>query len=219
MDQCRRDTEKVARVSAFSKAAWRNEESSCRSKESYGAEQSTHTYQQGWKKPSEGGQKWCQLQQWVWNEKSVIEQCGFWGLPSFINHSCFPNAKRIVIGKAIFIIAVRGIAAEEQITVPYTRSLYPLVVRERDFTPLGFRCECKRCVLERSLDPSLQELSPTICNYLQCLTKPTNISFTKLEFMIGFALMLEEIDAKDEVKQLILASFHVSTNLFWLPLK
>ncbi|GLJ51311.1 hypothetical protein SUGI_1091160 [Cryptomeria japonica] len=111
----------------------------------------------------------------------------------------------MVVGKAMFIIAVRGLAAEEEITVPYTRSLYPLVVRERDFTPLGFRCECKRCVLERSLDPSLQELSHTICNYLQ---SPTNISSTKLESMIGFALMLEEIDAKDEVKQLIRASFH-----------
>ncbi|XP_059068815.1 uncharacterized protein LOC131859246 [Cryptomeria japonica] len=144
-----------------------------------------------------------------WNEESVIEQCGFWGLPSFINHSCFPNAKRMVVGKAMFIIAVRGIAAEEEITVPYTRSLYPLVVRERYFTPLGFRCECKRCVLERSLDPSFQELGPTICNYLQSRTKPTNISSTELvELMIGFALMLEKIDAKDEVKQLIRASFH-----------
>ncbi|XP_059068816.1 uncharacterized protein LOC131859247 [Cryptomeria japonica] len=52
------------------------------------------------------------------NENSVIEQCGLWGLPSFINHSCFPNAKYIVVGKAMFIIAVRRIAAEEEITVP-----------------------------------------------------------------------------------------------------
>ncbi|GLJ51310.1 hypothetical protein SUGI_1091150 [Cryptomeria japonica] len=143
-----------------------------------------------------------------WNEKSVIEQCGFWGLPSFINHSCFPNAKRMVVGKAMFIIAVRRIAADEEITVPYTRSLYPLVERERGLTPLGFHCVCKRCVLERSLGPSFRKLSHTINNYLQSLTKPTNISSRNLQSMEGFALQLENIEAQDEVKQLIRASFY-----------
>ncbi|GLJ51308.1 hypothetical protein SUGI_1091130 [Cryptomeria japonica] len=142
------------------------------------------------------------------NEKSVIEQCGLWGLPSFINHSCFPNAKYIVVGKAMFIIAVRGIAAEEEITVPYFRSLYPLVDRERDFTPLGFHCECKRCVLERSLGPSCRKLSQKIHNYCRSLINTIYISPRDMQSLVGFALDLEKIDARDEEKKLIRSSFY-----------
>ncbi|GLJ51320.1 hypothetical protein SUGI_1091300 [Cryptomeria japonica] len=142
------------------------------------------------------------------NENSVIEQCGLWGLPSFINHSCFPNAKYIVVGKAMFIIAVRRIAAEEEITVPYFRSLYPLVDRERDFTPLGFHCECKRCVLERSLGPSFRKLSQKIHNYCRSLINTMYISPRDMQSLVGFALQLEKIEAQDEEKKLIRSSFY-----------
>ncbi|GLJ51434.1 hypothetical protein SUGI_1093070 [Cryptomeria japonica] len=145
-----------------------------------------------------------------WNRASKMEQCGFWGLPSFINHSCFPNAKCMVVGKAMFIIAVREIAAGEEITVSYFRNFVPLVERESHFIHLGFRCKCKRCVLEGFLDPSFEQLSHIIQNFYNSLfdqAEPTNVSSRDIQSMVGFAVQLENIDAQSKEKHLIRASF------------
>eukprot|EP00250_Pteridium_aquilinum_P008669 c18116_g1_i1 orf=454-1974(-) len=86
---------------------------------------------------------------------------GLWLLPSFINHSCSPNASRLVVGEAMFILASRDIRAKEEITISYTDAMAPLKRREENLgeTGYGFCCQCKRCLLERSVQEYLKEIS------------------------------------------------------------
>ncbi|XP_057827979.2 methyltransferase FGSG_00040 [Cryptomeria japonica] len=149
---------------------------------------------------------------WVFNMKRITERCGFWGLASFINHSCFPNAKYMVVGKAMFIIAVRRIEAGEEITVPYCRTLAPLVRREKYCTQMGFRCECKRCVFERSLGPSFLKLTNEILASHRWLMGDlanglTNVSSRDMESLVELLLQLKKFGADGEKKHLINASF------------
>ncbi|KAM7464497.1 hypothetical protein LguiA_032618 [Lonicera macranthoides] len=44
---------------------------------------------------------------------------GLWLLASFINHTCYPNAKRFHIGDHVLIHASRDVKAGEEITLPY----------------------------------------------------------------------------------------------------
>lgn len=91
----------------------------------------------------------------------VTKLTGLWLLPSFINHSCSPNAARLVAGEAMFIHAATDIQANEEITLAYTDVMSPLKRREEALQKmgLGFSCECKRCFAERSVKQFLQEVS------------------------------------------------------------
>lgn len=86
---------------------------------------------------------------------------GLWLLPSFINHSCTPNASRLIVGEAMFILASRDIKSKEEITISYTDAMAPLKRREDNLgeTGYGFRCECKRCNLERSVQQDIEKFS------------------------------------------------------------
>ncbi|MCO5560633.1 hypothetical protein L7F22_014249 [Adiantum nelumboides] len=86
---------------------------------------------------------------------------GLWLLPSFINHSCIPNASRLIVGEAMFILAARNIRANEEITISYTDAMAPLKRREDNLgqTGYGFHCECKRCTLERSVQMDIEKFS------------------------------------------------------------
>lgn len=95
------------------------------------------------------------------NSQPETRLTGLWLLPSFINHSCSPNASRLVVGEAMFILASRDIQAKEEIMISYTDSLSPLKRREDNLASMGygFRCQCKRCVAERSVQQELQDIS------------------------------------------------------------
>lgn len=86
---------------------------------------------------------------------------GLWLLPSFINHSCSPNASRLVVGEAMFIIASRDIRAKEEITISYMDAMTPVRQRQENLGEVGygFCCQCKRCILERSVQQDLEEIS------------------------------------------------------------
>lgn len=86
---------------------------------------------------------------------------GLWLLPSLINHCCSPNASRLVVGEAMFILASCNIQAEEEITISYSDSMAPLKKREDNLAAMGygFRCQCKRCLTERSVQQELKEFS------------------------------------------------------------
>ncbi|XP_077224672.1 SET domain protein 35 [Tasmannia lanceolata] len=74
---------------------------------------------------------------------------GLWILPSFMNHSCNPNARRLHIGDSIVVHASRDVKAGEEITFAYFDVLLPVTKRrEMAETQWKFRCNCKRCRFE-----------------------------------------------------------------------
>ncbi|XP_057844754.2 uncharacterized protein LOC131054295 [Cryptomeria japonica] len=74
---------------------------------------------------------------------------GAWLLPSFINHSCAPNAARINLGDIMRIHAATDISAGEEICIPYFNVLFPYPCRQEACESFGFRCLCERCELEK----------------------------------------------------------------------
>ncbi|OWM89529.1 uncharacterized protein LOC116199838 [Punica granatum] len=82
---------------------------------------------------------------------------GIWLLPSFINHSCCPNARRLHVGNHLIVHASRDIKVGEEITFPYFDVLAPLEMRRKMSGNWGFRCSCKRCKFEEEIS-SKQEL-------------------------------------------------------------
>ncbi|WOL02676.1 hypothetical protein Cni_G11395 [Canna indica] len=73
---------------------------------------------------------------------------GLWLLPSFVNHSCAPNARRLHIGDRVVIHASRDVKAGEEITYAYFDVLSPLDNRRKMAKRWGFECGCERCKFE-----------------------------------------------------------------------
>nr|CAB3496955.1 unnamed protein product [Digitaria exilis] len=73
---------------------------------------------------------------------------GLWILPSFINHSCQPNARRTHVGDHAIVHASRDIKAGEEITFSYFDVLVPVSKRREASSAWGFECKCDRCRLE-----------------------------------------------------------------------
>ncbi|GLJ25756.1 hypothetical protein SUGI_0493140 [Cryptomeria japonica] len=84
---------------------------------------------------------------------------GLWLLPSFINHSCLPNTTRLNVGRAMFLHAAKPIGKGEEITISYFDALLPLSQRESMSQVWSFKCNCKRCALEKSLGTLLKSLN------------------------------------------------------------
>ncbi|KAK4763719.1 hypothetical protein SAY87_013157 [Trapa incisa] len=78
---------------------------------------------------------------------------GIWVLPSFINHSCCPNARRLHVGNYMIVHASRDIKAGEEITFPYFDILKPVEMRRKMSSNWGFRCSCRRCKFEEEMIP------------------------------------------------------------------
>ncbi|KAK9750746.1 hypothetical protein RND81_02G218600 [Saponaria officinalis] len=76
---------------------------------------------------------------------------GLWLLPSFINHSCIPNVRRVHIGDYVIVLASREIKAGEEITFAYFDVLSPLNKRKEMAKSWGFNCRCKRCKHEEQM--------------------------------------------------------------------
>ncbi|XP_072973701.1 methyltransferase FGSG_00040 [Typha angustifolia] len=73
---------------------------------------------------------------------------GLWILPSFVNHSCNPNARRVHVGDRVVLHASRDIKAGEEITFAYFDVLSPLSKRREMAKRWGFCCSCERCRFE-----------------------------------------------------------------------
>ncbi|GLJ09724.1 hypothetical protein SUGI_0114770 [Cryptomeria japonica] len=73
---------------------------------------------------------------------------GVWLLPSFINHSCLPNAARINVGDIQRIHATRKISKDKEIIIPYFNVFVPYPSRQRSSAAFGFGCVCERCEIE-----------------------------------------------------------------------
>ncbi|GAB2297181.1 hypothetical protein Dimus_031294 [Dionaea muscipula] len=85
---------------------------------------------------------------------------GLWLLPSFINHSCSPNARRLHIGDHVIVHASRDVKKGEEITLAYFDVLSPLNKRKEMAETWGFSCDCKRCKFEKKIcsRPEIEEI-------------------------------------------------------------
>ncbi|GLJ21779.1 hypothetical protein SUGI_0406510 [Cryptomeria japonica] len=136
------------------------------------------------------------------------EKYGLWVLASFINHSCIPNANCIVVEEAMFIITGRRISAGEEITIPYFDTLEPLFRREFVFLRMGFKCDCKRCILERSLvtaeESPLQEIAEIVDSMDS--TMLTNFEMWKIAMVLENSIDVLTTEEKHMMR----------TSFFWL---
>jgi hypothetical protein len=91
---------------------------------------------------------------------SGIINCGvgLWILPSLINHSCHPNARRTHVGDHVIVHASRDIKAGEEVTFPYFDVLMPVGKRREAARAWGFECRCDRCRFEDEDTVLRQEL-------------------------------------------------------------
>ncbi|KAI9085423.1 hypothetical protein K1719_032584 [Acacia pycnantha] len=85
--------------------------------------------------------------------KNNNEYCGvgLWLLPSFINHSCYPNARRLHVGDYLIVHASKDIKAGEEITFAYLDPLSTLHKRKEMSMTWGIQCRCKRCKFESEI--------------------------------------------------------------------
>ncbi|OIV94231.1 hypothetical protein TanjilG_08529 [Lupinus angustifolius] len=76
---------------------------------------------------------------------------GLWLLPSFINHSCCANVRRLHVGDYLIVHASKDLKAGEEITLSYFDPLCPLHKRREMSMTWGIHCKCKRCVFEEEM--------------------------------------------------------------------
>lgn len=76
---------------------------------------------------------------------------GLWLLPSFINHSCCPNARRLHVGDYLIVHASRDIKAGEEISFAYLDTLSSLHKRKEMSLTWGIQCRCRRCKFESEM--------------------------------------------------------------------
>ncbi|CAI9767988.1 unnamed protein product [Fraxinus pennsylvanica] len=84
----------------------------------------------------------------VLGRNTEYQGVGLWVLPSFINHSCHPNVRRLHIGDHVVVHASRDLKAGEELTFAYFDVLSPLSNRREMAGNWGFTCCCKRCKFE-----------------------------------------------------------------------
>ncbi|ONK65271.1 uncharacterized protein A4U43_C07F35420 [Asparagus officinalis] len=80
---------------------------------------------------------------------------GLWVLPSFVNHSCNPNVRRLHIGDYLVLHASRDIKTGEEITMGYFDILQPVNKRRELSKKWGFQCKCERCRFEEKVETEI----------------------------------------------------------------
>lgn len=85
---------------------------------------------------------------------------GLWALPSFLNHSCCPNAVRLHLGDTLFLHASRQMECGTEVTISYVNPLLPIPMRVQLLAQdkWEFQCKCSRCELEMRLRDPLKHL-------------------------------------------------------------
>ena len=82
-------------------------------------------------------------------EAAAVQGTAFYALQSCCNHSCDPAAEAEGDpAGAARIVAKRGIAEGEEVTLSYVDEAAPLEARRRALAEYGFACGCARCAAE-----------------------------------------------------------------------
>ncbi|PVG03750.1 hypothetical protein CPB86DRAFT_821844 [Serendipita vermifera] len=84
-------------------------------------------------------------------EEAKAKPTGFYLLPSYINHSCIPNAGRENFGDAMVIRAVQKIRKREEIYLSYPGIGAPYSHREDSLTKWAIDCGCEVCRFDREV--------------------------------------------------------------------
>jgi len=74
---------------------------------------------------------------------------GLWIMPSFINHSCLPNAIYRYYGDFMAITALKDIKAGEEITIAYAPTEFSFEERNVICNSFNFTCLCGLCRIDR----------------------------------------------------------------------
>lgn len=77
---------------------------------------------------------------------------GLWLEASITNHDCLSNASWSWLGDLFVMRANRDIAADEEVTIAYVPSSYPLEKRKSTLQAAnGFECRCALCIVDSSV--------------------------------------------------------------------
>ncbi|KAL7271544.1 hypothetical protein RUND412_005698 [Rhizina undulata] len=79
---------------------------------------------------------------------------GLWHLPSFINHSCWPNSWAAFMGDLMILRASEDVPAHTQIFIGYRGCSNGYLERTTELSSkFGFHCRCRRCTIESQEPP------------------------------------------------------------------
>ncbi|KAF3934910.1 hypothetical protein ABW19_dt0205878 [Dactylella cylindrospora] len=85
-------------------------------------------------------------------ENPYDPNCGVWLLPSYLNHSCVPNAHRTILGDMMILRAGIDMEKDTEIVISYTDTRQEIERRkpmiENNWL---FTCQCKLCEFETGL--------------------------------------------------------------------
>ncbi|PUU76843.1 hypothetical protein B9Z19DRAFT_1194466 [Tuber borchii] len=82
---------------------------------------------------------------------------GIWIMPSYINHSCWPNSIRSFLGNLLIVRAARDIPAGEEITMTYIDNESGVQERQKaSYSGWDFSCECTLCEIEAAESQEVQ---------------------------------------------------------------
>ncbi|KAF3923141.1 hypothetical protein ABW20_dc0107877 [Dactylellina cionopaga] len=82
-------------------------------------------------------------------ENPFDPNCGLWILPSYMNHSCVPNARRVILGDMMILRAAVDMPKDTEILISYTDPKLDYETRREMFqTSWGFTCTCPLCIFQ-----------------------------------------------------------------------
>jgi len=120
------------------------------------------------------------------------EGSGLWIMPSYINHSCWPNSVRSFLGNLLIVRAARDIPEGEEITINYIENQSGLQERQKAFySEWGFNCKCALCEIETAEPQEVQDRRQELVEkalkfnvYFKQSVKKTNSGITPLITLI-----------------------------------
>ena len=88
----------------------------------------------------------------------TAEGSGLWIMPSYINHSCWPNSVRSFLGNLLIVRAARDIREGEEITINYIENESGIQKRQKAlYSGWGFNCKCTLCEIETAEQNGAQD--------------------------------------------------------------
>jgi len=83
---------------------------------------------------------------------------GIWIMPSYVNHSCWPNSVRSFLGDLLIVRAARDITEGEEITMTYFDNESGVQKRQKaSHSGWGFDCECTLCEIGTAESQEVQD--------------------------------------------------------------
>ncbi|KAF2745523.1 hypothetical protein M011DRAFT_479030 [Sporormia fimetaria CBS 119925] len=95
------------------------------------------------------------------------KDCGFWVLPSYINHSCLGNCQRSFIGDLFILRATRDLPKDTELVTPYVLGSGPGFEAQMRKT-WGFTCTCPLCLYTKTLPDEFKSKETKLINSIKC---------------------------------------------------